>query len=319
MKKVGLLLALTPLLATVAKAKTLFIGEYIINSSTFTGFLDSTDDTVQKALDKVDSDAVSKTGINPMEGELVWTENIGGNYTNIIKVRDNVISLDREFPPLGGVSKKIEIAPDGIRFLDGSSPANPQFPETLVHKKYVDDIAAIKENTSNKNVANGYAGLDANSQILPSALPHEVIAGPGVILQFSGTTFQQSGYSPGVGVNSTPSDFGFYPVQNASFVFNPIVALGTNKNYRIYAIKRQDGAQFDGVHCMIRKVENGIESGIPGLLDWGSGSNSYSAAISNVLNTGNTDSYIWYRCYFAAYTGANQATLQDVSLYIIVE
>jgi hypothetical protein len=291
-----------------------------IDSSTFNRFLSTSDDTVQKALDKVDDLAVSKNGESAMEGGLTWTNEIPNLYTNIIEVRKNVITLDREFPPGSGLGTRlIEMAPDGIRFLNGSSPATPQYPETLVPKQYVDDIAATKENTSNKNSANGYAGLDSNSQISPSALPHKVLAGPGVILQFSGTTFQQSGYSPGVGVNSTPADFGFFPVQNASFVFNPFAVLGSNKNYRIYAIRRQDGALFDGVHCMIRKVENGVESGISGLLDWGAGVNQYASATSDVLNSGTGDSFMWFRCYFAAYDGANQATLQDLSLWIIAE
>lgn len=291
-----------------------------IDPSTFDRFLSSTDDTVQKALDKIDDLVVSKNGESAMEGDLVWTNEIPSVYTNIIKVRKNVITLDRQFPPGSGLGTRlIEMAPDGIRFLNGSSPATPQLPETLAPKQYIDDVAATKEDTSNKNSANGYAGLDTNSQISPSALPHKVLAGPGVILQFSGTTFQQSGYSPGVGVNSNPADFGFYPVQNASFVFNPFALLGSNKNYRIYAVRRQDGALFDGVHCMIRKVENGVESGISGLLDWGAGVNDYASATSDVLNSGTSDSFIWFRCYFAAYNGANQATLQDLTLWIVAE
>lgn len=176
-----------------------------------------------------------------------------------------------------------------------------------------------KENTSNKNIANGYAGLNASSKIAISALPFRVIAGPGAILSFSGTLFQNSTYAPGVGVNSTPSSFGFYPVQTSSFVFNPFQMLGSNVNYRIYATKRQDSAFNDGLHCMIRQVVNGSESGIPGLLDWGSGVNSFSAATSNVLNSGTSDSFIWYRCYFAAYNGGNGATIQDLTLWIITE
>lgn len=102
-------------------------------------------------------------------------------------------------------------------------------------------------------------------------------------------------------------------------MFNPFAILGSNKNYRIYAIRRQDGAAFDGVHCMIRKVENGVESGIPGLLDWGAGVNDYASVTSDVLNSGTSDSFMWFRCYFAAYNGANLATLQDLTLWIIAE
>lgn len=57
--------------------------------------------------------------------------------------------------------------------------------------------------------------------------------GPGQLLQFSGTLFQNSGYVPGVGEFSTPSAFGFFPVQNANFVFNPADIFGLNNTYRI--------------------------------------------------------------------------------------
>lgn len=39
----------------------------------------------------------------------------------------------------------------------------------------------------------------------------------------------------------------------------------------------------------------------------------------DVSNSGNSDSFIWYRCYFAAYNGANEATLQDLTLWIVTE
>jgi len=291
-----------------------------IDSSTFNRLLSTTDDTAQKALDKIDDIAVSKDGESAMNGPLQWSQALSNGmntevFSSNIDADDVTLTSQFDSNPV----KSVQITSRYISHTDGANPAVPTADSHLVNRKYVDDIAVTKENTSNKNSANGYAGLDANSQILPSALPHKVLAGPGVILQFSGTTFEQSNYSPGVGVNSNPADFGFFPVQNASFVFNPFAVLGSNKNYRIYAIRRQDGAAFDGVHCMIRKVENGIESGIPGLLDWGAGVNDYASATSDVLNSGTSDSFIWFRCYFAAYTGANQATLQDLTLWIIAE
>jgi hypothetical protein len=293
--------------------------ENTINSSTFNRFLSTTDNTAQLAFQKVNDLALSKNGESNLSAEFTWANEIPGFYTNYVKINGNRLMLNREFVPGGGVTKTIEIAPDGIRFLNGSSPATPQYPETLVPKKYVDDIAVTKENTANKNLANGYAGLNANSEISPSTLPFKILGGPGQLVQFSGTAFTNSGYTPGVQVNSTPSNFGFYPVQNASFVFNPFAILGANKNYRIYAIKRQDGAFNDGLHCMIRKVENGSESGIPGLLDWGAGVNTNSGQLSSVLNSGTTNSFMWFRCYFAAYNGGNGATIQDLTLWIVTE
>lgn len=293
--------------------------ENAINSDSFDKLLNISDDTAQKALDKIDDLALSRNGESNLSAEFSWKNEVVNLYTNYAKINGNRIMLDREFLPGGGATRTVEIAPDGIRFLDGSSPASPQYPETLVPKKYVDDIAVTKENITNKNIANGYAGLDSNSQIPASSLPHKVLAGPGVLLQFSSTLFQQSSYISGVGVNSDPATFGFFPVQNASFVFNPLTVLGSNKNYRIYAIKRQDSPVLDGVHCMIRKVENGVESGIQGLLDWGAGVNNYTSALSDIFNSGSSDSFIWFRCYFAAANGTNQATLQDLTLWIVAE
>lgn len=232
------------------------------------------------------------------------------------------------FPALGETGK-IYVALDNNKTYRWSGSAYVELKDdnaiwgnisgTLSNQTDLQNAINAKEDSSNKNVASGYAGLDANSQILPSALPYKVLAGPGAILEFSGSLFQQSSYVPGVGINSVPANFGFFPVQNGSFVFNPFAVLGSNKNYRIHAIRRQDNALFDGVHCMIRQVENGVESGVPGLLDWGAGVNVFASATSNVLNSGTSDSFIWYRSYFAAYDGANEATLQDLTLWIVIE
>lgn len=291
-----------------------------VNFDQFNRFFSAAENNVQKALEKVDNTAVSKDGESAMNGALQWSKALSNGmntevYSSNIDHDDVTLTSQLDSNPV----KSVQITSRYISHTDGVNPAVPTSDSHLVNKKWVDDKLDAKEDTSNKNSPSGYAGLDANSQILPSTLPYKVLAGPGVILQFSGSTFQQSGYVPGVGINSTPSDFGFYPVQNASFVFNPFQVLGANKNYRIYAIKRQDGALFDGVHCMIRKVENGVESGIPGLLDFGAGVNEYASATSDVLNSGNSDSFIWYRCYFAAYNGANEATLQDLTLWIVTE
>jgi hypothetical protein len=293
--------------------------ENSINSTSFNSFLSSSDNTAQLAFQKINDLAISRNGEFDLVSEFVWKFYVANLYTNSVSVAGNRVLLTREFDPGQGVTRTLEIAPDGIRFLNGSSPATPQFPETLVPKKYVDDLADTKQNTNKINQSGGYAGLDNNAQIFPAALPFKILGGPGQLVQFSGTFFTNSGYVPGIQANSTPSNFGFFPVQNASFVFNPFAILGANKNYRIYAIKRQDGAFNDGLHCMIRKVENESESGIPGLLDWGSGVNTNSAQLSSVLNSGNSNSFMWFKCYFAAYNGGNGATIQDVTLWIVTE
>lgn len=140
--------------------------------------------------------------------------------------------------------------------------------------------------------------------------------GPGQILQFSGTLFQNSGYVPGVGQFSTPSAFGFFPVQNANFVFNPADLFGLTNTYRIRVAVRVDGAFNDGLHCMLRQVViGGVESGIPGLLDFGSGVFQIYQAVSNLI-TISTTNWVWLRPYFAAYNGGNGATLQDVTVFL---
>lgn len=140
--------------------------------------------------------------------------------------------------------------------------------------------------------------------------------GPGQLLQFSGTLFQNSGYVPGVGQFSTPSAFGFFPVQNANFVFNPADLFGLTNTYRIRVAVRVDSAFNDGLHCMLRQVViGGVESGIPGLLDFGSGVAQIYQAVSNLI-TISTTNWVWLRPYFAAYNGGNGATLQDVTVFL---
>jgi hypothetical protein len=140
--------------------------------------------------------------------------------------------------------------------------------------------------------------------------------GPGQLLQFSGTLFQNSGYVPGVGQFSTPSAFGFFPVQNANFIFNPADLFGLTNSYRIRVAVRVDSAFNDGLHCMLRQVViGGVESGVPGLLDFGSGVAQIYQAVSNTL-TISTTNWVWLRPYFAAYNGGNGATLQDVTVFL---
>lgn len=140
--------------------------------------------------------------------------------------------------------------------------------------------------------------------------------GPGQLLQFSGTLFQNSGYVPGVGQFSTPSAFGFFPVQNANFIFNPADLFGLTNTYRIRVVARVDSAFNDGLHCMLRQVVvGGVESGIPGLLDFGSGVAQIYQAVSDLI-TISTTNWVWLRPYFAAYNGGNGATLQDVTVFL---
>lgn len=139
--------------------------------------------------------------------------------------------------------------------------------------------------------------------------------GPGQLLQQSGTLFQNSGYVPGVGQFSTPSAFGFFPVQNANFVVNPGDLFGVGNSYRIRMIVRVTGAFNDGLHCMLQRVTIGTgQDGVPGLLDFGSGVLEIYSAVSDTFTAASNFQY--FIPYFAAYNGGNGATLQDVSVYL---
>lgn len=139
--------------------------------------------------------------------------------------------------------------------------------------------------------------------------------GPGQLLQQSGTLFQNSGYVPGVGQFSTPSAFGFFPVQNANFVVNPGDLFGVGNSYRIRMIVRVTGAFNDGLHCMLQRVTIGTgQDGVPGLLDFGSGVLEIYSAVSDTFTAASNFQY--FIPYFAAFNGGNGATLQDVSIYL---
>lgn len=139
--------------------------------------------------------------------------------------------------------------------------------------------------------------------------------GPGQLLQQSGTLFQNSGYVPGVGQFSTPSAFGFFPVQNANFVVNPGDLFGVGNSYRIRMVVRVTGAFNDGLHCMLQRVTIGTgQDGVPGLLDFGSGVLEIYSAVSDTFTAASNFQY--FIPYFAAFNGGNGATLQDVSIYL---
>jgi hypothetical protein len=67
---------------------------------------------------------------------------------------------------------------------------------------------------------------------------------------------------------------------------------------------------------MLRRVVVGTgESGVPGLLDFGSGAFEIYSALSSVLTINSAWEY--YRIYFAAYNGGNGAFPQDVTVSLI--
>jgi hypothetical protein len=199
------------------------------------------------------------------------------------------------------------------------STSSTSYPTSGAVKTYVDNGLSGKSDTGHTHTT----ATTSSSGFMSSSDKNKLdqlrarIIGPGTLLQFSGTLFQNSGYVPGIGVNSTPSAFGFFSVQNTNFLFNPVELFGPNRQYRIRAIRRQDGAFNDGTHCMIRVVSGSSpEAGVPGLLDFGSGINSYAQAVSDIITAPSSSTNMWFRVYFASYNGGNGATVQDVTLYI---
>lgn len=153
-----------------------------------------------------------------------------------------------------------------------------------------------------------------NIKISSGQINSSPVIGPGQIVQLSNTIFQNSGYTPGILSGSTPSTFGFYPVQNANFVINTGDMFGVGNSYRIRMIVRVTGAFNDGLHCMLRVVTIGTgEVGVPGLIDFGSGVLEIYSAVSNTLTA--SAQWEYFIPYFAAYNGGNGATLQDVTIY----
>jgi hypothetical protein len=141
--------------------------------------------------------------------------------------------------------------------------------------------------------------------------------GPLTILQNYNTGFNNSGYpGPGVTTTTTPSSYGFFTVGGPSVTINPFDVFGSG-NFRIRATVRQTAAFGDGLHVMIRRnlVGFGLELGVPGLLDFGSGMVDVHQATSDVIAIPNAAEY--YRVYFAAYSNGNGATPQDVTLTLL--